>query len=469
MRPTSEPGTIEGRKRCLPFLAVAGMAAIIIGMLSMIFVLYKAPPVFPTQLGYFSPAGALYFARTIFGRTPVSFTKSEFATCLRLALCLAWAGYALAVWAGLQGKAPSPKVVLAVSIALSLTIALLCPPTLCKDAFGYVAYGRLQAFYGLNPYAYGQKYIKHFHDPTVRFLFWNIRCPYGPLWTHLSIAIVAILRMSGLFWQVVGFKLFAAACLIGCSLTGRTIADRFQRGRGDLTLLAIGLNPLFLVEGPGSGHNELLMIGLVLVVILLALRKRWIAALLALGLSASVKYLPLAILPWLMIRSPRGMRLRKQIPLAALMILMALIPMVLLYAPLWDHGAPLKGMQSQSACGLKTTGGFEAAGVYLQKIGVPRMVAGGAVAVLSRWWLILLYAGLSLWVRRSKDDMGWIIAWVIFSGCVFMFVVKIRFPWYLIWAWMPSLVCWKKVYVYLSAICFVLGVWMTMLYTIPVK
>jgi hypothetical protein len=153
------------------------------------------------------------------------------------------------------------------------------------------------------------------------------------------------------------------------------------------------------------------------------------------------------------------------------MVLLALIPIVLLYAPLWDGGAPIKGMQSQSACGLKEATGFHAAGLFLEKVGAPKVVAGAAVAALSRWWLILLYAGLTGWIWKSKDDATWMIAWIAFSGCVALFVAKIQFPWYFIWPWMLSLTRWDRAYRFLSCVCFGLALALTMLYgvAIPLK
>jgi len=444
--------------------AILGIVAIVAGMIALVLVQYGTPTKFPSRWGYFSRAGTVYFQHVVLGRTLPPLNNADFGRYLKLCLGVAWAGYALAVVAGLQGATLRPRTVVAVSVGVCLTASVLSPSSLCKDVYGYVAYGRLQAFYGLNPYAYCQKYIRHFHDPTVRFLFWNIKCPYGPLWTNLSIAIVAMFRMSGLFWQVVAFKLLASACLIASAVTGKAIANHFHAGQGNLTFLAIALNPLFLIEGPGSAHNEFLMMGLALLAVLLVLKGKWTAGLVSLGLSVSVKFITLAILPWLVIRRLRGRPLREQAPLAALMVLIALTPIVLLYVPLWDGGAPIKGMQSQSACGLKATTGFQAAGLFLENAGAPKVVASAAVATLSRWWLILLYVGLTAWIWRSKDQANWMVAWIVFSGCVAFFVVKARFPWYFVCPWMLTLTRWDRAYRFLSCACFGFGMVLTMFY-----
>jgi hypothetical protein len=40
------------------------------------------------------------------------------------------------------------------------------------------------------------------------------------------------------------------------SPAGLSVADDYDPGRGDFALLAIGLNALFVIDGPGNGHRD---------------------------------------------------------------------------------------------------------------------------------------------------------------------------------------------------------------------
>src|SRR5204863_5851009 len=95
---------------------------------------------------------------------------------------------------------------------------------------------------------------------------------YGPVWTLISMALWGCLGWASAFWQLFGIKLLAATALLAAALAGRAIAERLEPGRGNLALLAIGLNPLFVLEGPGNGHNDLLMFALFMAGIFLCLR-----------------------------------------------------------------------------------------------------------------------------------------------------------------------------------------------------
>lgn len=437
-----------------------------IGMLGLIAVQYGTPELFHPRWGPLSRICVVQFQKTILGKILPPLSHASFALWFKIALGTAWFGYALALLASFRGSMLRARTILLLSAGVCITIAVLCPPALCTGPYGYVVYGRLQALYGLNPYAHSQMEINRYGDSTVGFLAWDMTCPYGPVWTALCVALVGALKTSGLWWQVVAFKLGAAMWLILSALFGRSITNHLRPGQGNLTLLAICLNPLFLLEGPGSGHQEMLMMGLLLLATLLCLRRSWKRGLLILGLSIGVKFVTIIALPWLVIPLVRGRKAQQAAMMGMLAFILALAPVTAFYAPFWDHGAPLKGMHSQSELGLRATASSSSATVAPSNISTSARVTG---LVLKLWWLIAVYLGLTLWVALSKDYTRWTVAWIIVSGCLAFFVARYRFPWYCIWPWMVCLTQWNRAHVYLTSLFFVLALAQTVLYSVAMR
>ncbi|MGH2927944.1 MAG: hypothetical protein ACRDL8_07055, partial [Solirubrobacteraceae bacterium] len=97
-------------------------------------------------------------------------------------LSLMFICYALAV----RAKRLSRRAVLT-SIGLLNGLVLVAPPLLSTDLFSYIAYGRLGATYGINPYLYGPNVISFDHIYHFVGTQWRYTpTAYGPLFTALS-------------------------------------------------------------------------------------------------------------------------------------------------------------------------------------------------------------------------------------------------------------------------------------------
>jgi hypothetical protein len=162
-----------------------------------------------------------------------------------------------------------PRVVLMVIAALH-AVLLLAPPLLSTDVFSYQAYGKIWALYGGNPYLQGPHAIAL--DSVYPFIgakWVNTPSTYGPLFTalsypfaHLSIAASAL-----------AYKAIATIASLG------TVALLWHaaRLRGLNPARAVALfafNPLVLVYGVGGGHNDLLMLMLMMAGLLAFLARR---------------------------------------------------------------------------------------------------------------------------------------------------------------------------------------------------
>lgn len=183
-------------------------------------------------------------------------------------------------WAAVVAVGPSLRRLTVAAIVAVHLLLLLGPPLLSTDVFGYVAFGRLGAVHGLDPYSHAVDSIPA--DPVNTYLsaVWptDLKSPYGPLFLLAAYALVPF-GIPAALW---GLKLLATAAALGCIAL---VARSARRLRLDPVRSAafVGLNPLWLAWVVGGAHNDLPMMLLALagVAFLLAGSERASGALLA--------------------------------------------------------------------------------------------------------------------------------------------------------------------------------------------
>jgi hypothetical protein len=192
----------------------------------------------------------------------------------------------------------SARTVLTVIVALN-ALVLLAPPLLSTDVFSYQIYARMGALYGANPYLHGPHAIAL--DPLYPYIGWRwVSTPttYGPLFTALSYLLTPLSIAA----SALAYKAIAVVSCLGCV----ALIWRGARLRGVNPARAaalFGLNPLVVIYGVGGGHNDLLMLLLVLagLVATLEFRERAGAGLVVLG--AAVKLTGAVLLPFAIARA----------------------------------------------------------------------------------------------------------------------------------------------------------------------
>src|SRR2546423_2784830 len=178
-------------------------------------------------------------------------------------------------------------------IAAMHAIVLLAPPLLSTVVFSYQFAGRMGSIDGVNAYLAGPHALAL--DPLYPYIGakWSyIPTVYGPLFTALSYVLAPLsIAASALTYKAI------AAC---ASLGTVALVYNAARLRGVDQVKAaalVGLNPLVVVYGVGGGHNDMLMLLLMVggVYLVLARRERWGSA--TMIFSAAIKVigaLPLA-------------------------------------------------------------------------------------------------------------------------------------------------------------------------------
>jgi len=157
-----------------------------------------------------------------------------------------------------------------ICIAALLALVLLAPPLLSTDVFSYMAYGRMSALYGFNPYLHGPSTIQL--DPLYPWIgaqWVGTPTVYGPLFTAIS-SVLAPLNIAG---GVLAYKSIAAIS----SLVLVTVVWSAARLRGLNPVKAaavVGLNPVIVVYGVGGGHNDLLMLAILVTGVYVLLQQK---------------------------------------------------------------------------------------------------------------------------------------------------------------------------------------------------
>ncbi|TMK63381.1 MAG: DUF2029 domain-containing protein [Actinobacteria bacterium] len=176
---------------------------------------------------------------------------------------------------------------------------LLAPPLLSQDVFSYIAYARLGANHGLDPYTHSPLAIPG--DAIFPFAgSKGATSVYGPAFTLLTYPL-ASLGVAGAFWTLKAVAALASLGVVALTWRGAELLGRAPV----LPALVVGLNPHLLVHDVAGAHNETLVVLVTMagVVTFLAGRPRGGAALAtaAAGLKASaglvVPYLVAAARP----------------------------------------------------------------------------------------------------------------------------------------------------------------------------
>jgi alpha-1,6-mannosyltransferase len=139
---------------------------------------------------------------------------------------------------------------------------LLATPLFSRDLWAYAAQGHL-VLQGLNPYSLGPSALPGAFANEVSERWVSTPAPYGPLWLLLG-KIVAAVFGDHVTVTVYVLRLFSAAGMLMLAW-GVPILARRAGGRADLGLWLTLANPVFLLLGVGGGHNDVLMVGLMVV------------------------------------------------------------------------------------------------------------------------------------------------------------------------------------------------------------
>ncbi|MBF6590136.1 MAG: hypothetical protein IVW57_06330 [Ktedonobacterales bacterium] len=325
-------------------------------------------------------------------------------------------------------------------------ILLLLPALPSDDIFSYILYGRISAVHHANPLVAVPASFPN--DPFLTLVFWRtVRSVYGPVWLLLSsgLSLLAQALGGGLVAYVLLFKLLGLSAHLLNTLLIWGILGILAPRRRLLGTLLYAWNPLCLLEFVASGHNDAVMLTFLLLAVYAFVREWEVAGLVALGLSISIKYVPLALLPLYLALVARRLSARgvdwSGIARALTWRLGLLVGVLAVTAlPYWAgaqtlssllYSPPAQSLNNSLLEGISWPLRWLAQGLF----GLSASGARTLVDTLLKVGALLVFLGL--WLRefrRARDLDGLLIAW----GWILVWYALVAsgwfWPWYVTWA-----------------------------------
>jgi alpha-1,6-mannosyltransferase len=193
-----------------------------------------------------------------------------------------------------------PAAGVGTAIVLAHVAFLLGPPLISQDVFGYLAFGRMGALHGLDPYTHFPSEAAF--DPVFSFIGWPFQhSPYGPLFTLVSYG-AAPLGLAGGLWA---FKALAVLSSLAAVALIAGAADRAGHS-ARWAAAFVGLNPVLLALAVGGAHNDTLVVLALAGALWLSAgaAPRWRASALALTAGVGVKLTAGLVLPFAVLGAP---------------------------------------------------------------------------------------------------------------------------------------------------------------------
>lgn len=209
----------------------------------------------------------------------------------------------------------------------SYMILLVSYPAFSHDIFNYIFDARIVTKYGLSPYHFTA--LDFPNDPWTRFMRWTHRYyPYGPLWLILT-SPFSFFGFGKFVLTLALFKLLFFLVAIGNVWLIAKLLQRVNQQKRLFGILFFSLNPLVMIESLVSPHNEAVMFFFTLLGLFFLLSSRRFMAMLAISVSALIKFLPIFYLPLLVV-SEKSLKKSSLYSLLAIVTFFSLIPVIYL-------------------------------------------------------------------------------------------------------------------------------------------
>ncbi len=300
-------------------------------------------------------------------------------------------------------------------------LVLLAPPLLSTDVFSYQAYARIGDVYNANPYLNGPHAIAL--DPVYPFIgakWVTIPSAYGPVFTLLGYLLAPLSIVASAF-AYKGIAAVASLATVALVWNGARL-----RGLDPVKGAAlVGLNPLLVVYGVGGGHNDILMLAVLVAGIVLVLQHRDRAGASSLVLATGIKLTAGLLLPFALAAtgSPLARLRRRESLIGAGLAAAAVAALSLgvfgtgvLHLPVIVH-------QSQSMGDWHSIPGF-----------VSTRLGLGTVGRITGDVLEIVFVGVTAWLVRRvwRGELDW-IAGAAWATVAMLVTAGSLLPWYVAW------------------------------------
>ena len=425
--PSSAPGTTD-RSLAPTTSSETGRAEVPLGLSTLTGLLgYAGMVVTGTRLAPLPnpPKGVWWFSLPAghIGLLRVLFYVSTFVAIA------GWVGVGTVAWRGRLRTRAAIGVLTVWSVPL-----LLGPPLFSKDVYSYIGQG-LIAHRGLNPYSVPPAVLGH--GPLLRSIasVWrHSPAPYGPLFVAMARAVTSAVGGSIVAEVLVMRVIEIAGMALIVGFLPR-LAKRLGADTG-VALWLGALSPLVLLSFMASGHNDCLMVGLVVAGVSVSLDGRRGLGLVLCALGALIKAPAAAALVFLAVDELRASGLgRRAFGVLAKVIA---IPAATIVAVTLASGLGWKWLEPMNlripaqlrilatptvSLGVAISRVLSLVGIHASQHGTITVLQtiGGVVAAVGALWLVVRFRG---------DDLVRMLAVLL---VLVVLVGPTLWPWYLTW------------------------------------
>jgi len=310
---------------------------------------------------------------------------------------------------------------------------LIAPPMFSRDVFSYAAQGEMTSYhlspYLLGPFSLGSSPYVSPVDP----LWGNAPAPYGPFFLFLDGSIDRLARHNQLA-TVIGLRLLEVIAVVVLGLGVAALARRLRRDPSEAFALCI-LNPIVLITMVDGAHNDALMAALLVWGVVLALRRRLVAAVVVASLAAAVKApaaLALVFITWTWLGDHASVRERVRPIARALAVSAAVFAVCTLaagfgwgwLANLTANGAVRSWDAPMTAVGLALADTGHVLGWHTLSVTTMLTISRAAGFVIA--------LGITAWLVVSAQGERW-VRYLGLSLIVLVILGPVVQPWYFIW------------------------------------
>ncbi len=340
------------------------------------------------------------------------------------------------VWYGMLkalARRPGVPIHYLVWILLLWSIPMLVvAPIFSRDIFSYAAQGEMMSRH-INPYNYGPSILGAGPYPNPVDPLWaNTPAPYGPLFLMVD-GLLATASLHHALWTVVLLRLFALAGVALIAYCIPKLARSFTKDPGPVFVLAV-LNPLVLLTLIGAGHNDAVMVGLLLAGITAARSRHPVWGVVLCAAAAAIKVpaaLGIVYIGWEWMGP--GVNWRQRIrPVATAALLAGAIMLALSEI----SGLGLGWIGNLATPGTVRSWLAPATGIGMGLTSVAHLVglgvSQGGVLSVTRLLGLAGAAGASAYLLWHSDRIGGVQA-IGLSLLLFVLLGPVVQPWYLTW------------------------------------
>jgi len=164
------------------------------------------------------------------------------------------------------------------------------------DLFNYMFDAKIITYYAQNPYLH--KALDFPNDPMLNFMRWTHRTyPYGPAWLVLT-APLSFIGFNFFLPTFFLFKFLSSLSFLGTAYFTAKILKKISPKNELFGLTLFVFNPLIIIEGLVSSHNDLPMIFFAVLSLYFLINKKYIPFLLSLFFSIGIKFATVLLIPF---------------------------------------------------------------------------------------------------------------------------------------------------------------------------